>query len=117
MLWTGKRGESADRGVAAKSSSLKDDSTKETTFQQTDIAKLLAKLDCYESCIEQLKRETPKYITAQSSIDKQMSAVAKVIRHVASLEVFISLREFNRPISLLHINKSSMHYIILYYKW
>jgi hypothetical protein len=43
-------------------------------------------LDFYESCIDQLKREVPKYLSKQVEMDKSHKAMAKVLRGVASSE-------------------------------
>ena len=52
----------------------------------TDISHLYAKLECYETCIEQLKKEIPKYCSKHTEINKQSGSLIKVLRNVASLE-------------------------------
>ena len=43
-------------------------------------------MDFYESCIEQLKKEIPRYLNKQSELDKSHKNLAKTLRGVASSE-------------------------------
>lgn len=65
---------------------------------EKDVESLAASVEAYESCVEQLKKELPKYfqsrhhgITTSTSTNltaagKDMAAFTKILRNVASLE-------------------------------
>ena len=56
---------------------------------EKDITNLSASIECYESCVEQLKRELPKYFQSQQHVTKDSNtsnSFAKVLRAVGSLE-------------------------------
>lgn len=50
-------------------------------------------MDFYDSCIEELKRELPKYLNKQFEIDKIHRHMAKSLRGVASTEPNQKLRD------------------------
>jgi len=60
----------------------------------TDLDKLISRVDFYESCVDQLKKELPKYLAKQVEIDKSHKAMAKVLRSVASSEPNQKLQSF-----------------------
>ena len=53
---------------------------------EKEVSSLLAKIECYESCVEQLRKEIPIYFTKHSKVSKQSAEFAKALRKVASLE-------------------------------
>jgi hypothetical protein len=54
---------------------------------EKDVSALLARVECYDTCIEQLKKELPKYFLKHSQVSKESySSFAKILRNVASLE-------------------------------
>lgn len=50
-------------------------------------------MDFYEACVEQLKRELPKYLNKQNESDKYHRNFAKTLRAVASSEPNQRLRD------------------------
>jgi len=44
------------------------------------------RVEFFDSCIEQIKRELPLYLNKQSGLDKHHKAVAKILRSVGSTE-------------------------------
>jgi hypothetical protein len=55
-------------------------------MSKAEIHELNAKLECYETCIDQLRKEIPKYLTKYSDVNKDSIKLIKVLRNVASLE-------------------------------
>lgn len=55
-------------------------------MSEEEVNELTAKLDCYETCIEQLQREIPRYLSRINEGEKQAIGFIKAIRKVASLE-------------------------------
>jgi hypothetical protein len=51
-----------------------------------DIRNISAKVEFYESCLDQLKKELPKYFLKHQELDKPTKALSKLLRSVASSE-------------------------------
>ena len=50
------------------------------------VTSLLANVECFESSVEQLRRDLPKYFEKHALVGKQSLDIAKVLRNVATLE-------------------------------
>lgn len=69
--------------------------------ERETIASISAKVEFYESCLDQLKRELPRYLLKQQEIDKSSKSLSKLLRSVASSEI-------NKPLQnslFLYANK------------
>lgn len=44
------------------------------------------RLEFYDSCVDQLRKELPRYLSKQLEMDKSHKSIAKVLRNVASNE-------------------------------
>jgi hypothetical protein len=53
---------------------------------EEELQKLVSRVDFYESCVDQLKSEIPKYLAKHSEINKFHKSMAKALRTVASAE-------------------------------
>lgn len=53
---------------------------------EEDLDKLISRVDFYESCVDQLKKEIPKYLTKLNDGSTMHKSMAKVFRGVASTE-------------------------------
>ena len=54
---------------------------------EAEVNSLNAKLECYETCIEQLKKEIPSYLAKKSKLMKQGgNSLVTALRNAASLE-------------------------------
>jgi len=53
-------------------------------FSESDVLLLQSRANFYESCVDQLKKELPKYTRAQSSVSS--AGMSKVLKSVASSE-------------------------------
>ena len=51
-----------------------------------DITQTIAKVEFYESCLDQLKRELPKYFLKHQELDKPTKSLSKLLKSVASSE-------------------------------
>jgi len=51
-----------------------------------DLAQLVARASFYEACVDELKRELPRYLTTQADLSKPSKHLAKIFRKVASSE-------------------------------
>lgn len=51
-----------------------------------DLAHLVARASFYESCVDELKRELPRYLATQTDLGKPSKHLAKIFRKVASSE-------------------------------
>lgn len=47
-----------------------------------EISQLLSRVECYESSIEQLHKEIPKYLENHSNTSKETLAFSKVLRYL-----------------------------------
>mmetsp|Transcript_14016 Transcript_14016/g.20948 ORF Transcript_14016/g.20948 Transcript_14016/m.20948 type:complete len:192 (-) Transcript_14016:124-699(-) len=54
--------------------------------ENEDLEKLISRVNFYESSVDQLKKEIPKYLAKQSELDKHHKSFAKVLRAVGSSE-------------------------------
>lgn len=55
-------------------------------YSDQEVNTLIARANFYESCVEQLRKEVPKYLSKQSRLSSTTQTLSKVLRNVASNE-------------------------------
>ena len=55
-------------------------------MSDVDITQIIAKVEFYESCLDQLKKELPKYFLKHQELDKPTKSLIKLFKSVASSE-------------------------------